>query len=103
MNLTASSACLALLIGTATALPATAAPAVRAAELYVSPAGDDGNAVDLGDNGAGGSGNSWDSGDTWDLQSTDPTTVTGPRNPDGSIPSSDFLVPANGEDVGARF
>ncbi|WP_253195186.1 DUF1565 domain-containing protein [Streptomyces sp. MP131-18] len=64
---------------------------------------DNGNAVDLGSNGAGGSGNSWDTGEEWEVESTDPTTITGPRNPDGSIPSSDFLVPSNGADVGARF
>lgn len=56
--------------------------------------------MDLGDSGAGGCGNSRDSGDTRDLESTDPTTITGPRNPDGSIPSSDFLVPANSECAG---
>lgn len=61
-----------------------------------------GNAADLGA-GSGGSGNSWDLGGEWDLESTDPATITGPRAPDGSIPSSDFLRPANGEDVGARF
>ncbi len=63
---------------------------------------DNGNPADLGD-GSAGSGNSWDSGDAWDVESTDPATITGPRNPDGSIPSSDFLVPTNGADVGARF
>lgn len=50
-----------------------------------------------------GSGNSWDLGGTWTVISTDPSTITGPRNADGSIPSSTFLVPANGQAVGARI
>jgi hypothetical protein len=49
------------------------------------------------------SGNSWNIGGTWTLQSTDPSTITGPRTADGSIPSSTFLVPANGTAVGARI
>ncbi|MFG6192549.1 right-handed parallel beta-helix repeat-containing protein [Nonomuraea sp. JJY05] len=62
-------------------------------------------AVDLGSSSSG-SGNSWDLGGTWDdssLASTDPSALTGPRRPDGSIPSSTFLRPKNGADVGARF
>ncbi|MET7401054.1 CBM35 domain-containing protein [Dactylosporangium sp. NPDC005572] len=56
----------------------------------------------LGSNSSG-SGNSWDVGGSWSLASTDPAAVTGPRNADGSIPSSTFLRPSNGADVGARF
>jgi hypothetical protein len=50
-----------------------------------------------------GSGNSWNIGGSWSFQSTNPATVTGPRNADGSIPSSNFLRPGNNADVGARF
>ena len=50
-----------------------------------------------------GQGNSWDIGGTWPLASTDPATITGPRAADGSIPSSDFLTPANGQAVGAKI
>ncbi|MEU4836445.1 right-handed parallel beta-helix repeat-containing protein, partial [Streptosporangium sp. NPDC023615] len=50
-----------------------------------------------------GSGNSWNLGGTWTFVSTDPGTITGPRAADGSIPSSAFLRPSNGADVGARF
>lgn len=52
---------------------------------------------------ANGSGNSWDIGGSWPLVSTDPSTITGPRHSDGAIPSSQFLRPSNGADVGARF
>ncbi|MEV6348549.1 right-handed parallel beta-helix repeat-containing protein [Actinoplanes sp. NPDC051851] len=52
---------------------------------------------------SGGSGNSWDIGGTWTLLSTDPSTITGARDADGAIPSSDFLVPANGAAVGAKI
>jgi hypothetical protein len=48
------------------------------------------------------SGNSWDLGGTWSFVSTDPAVVTGPRTPSGQVPSSTFLRPANGADVGAR-
>ncbi|WP_181792823.1 right-handed parallel beta-helix repeat-containing protein [Streptomyces sp. WELS2] len=48
-----------------------------------------------------GSGNSWDIGGTWAPASTDAGTVTGPRAADGSIPSSAFLRPGSGADVGA--
>nr|WP_255952416.1 right-handed parallel beta-helix repeat-containing protein [Streptomyces sp. ODS25] len=64
----------------------------------------DGTAVNPG--GGRSSGNSWDIGGTWDagsVRSTDPSTVTGPRATDGSIPDSDFLVPADGTDIGARL
>ncbi|MFI9010896.1 hypothetical protein ACIGNX_27025 [Actinosynnema sp. NPDC053489] len=50
-----------------------------------------------------GTGNSWDLGGDWSFVSTDPTTITGPRARDGSIPSSTFLRPTNNSDVGARF
>ncbi|MEU0273524.1 right-handed parallel beta-helix repeat-containing protein [Streptomyces sp. NPDC006307] len=52
---------------------------------------------------SGGSGNSWNLGGTWSFASTDPSSLTGPRRADGSLPSSTFLRPANGADVGARF
>jgi len=61
-------------------------------------------AVSLGS--STGSGNSWNLGGTWDdssLISTDPSIITGPRNPDGTIRHSDFLVPRNNVDVGARI
>jgi Right handed beta helix region len=58
-------------------------------------------AVALGSSTA--SGNSWNLGGTWTLQSTDPSTITGARAADGAIRSSNFLVPANGAAVGARF
>jgi hypothetical protein len=61
-----------------------------------------GTSVSLGSNSSG-SNNSWDLGGTWTLASTNPGTITGPRNADGSIPSSNFLRPSNGADVGARF
>ncbi|MEO3756527.1 right-handed parallel beta-helix repeat-containing protein [Streptomyces sp. B6B3] len=51
--------------------------------------------------------NSWDLGGDWNedaLLSTDPAAITGPRSPDGSIPSApEFLVPRDGTPVGARF
>jgi hypothetical protein len=59
-------------------------------------------AVSLGSSSSG-SNNSWDLGGTWTLVSTDPSAITGPRQADGSIPSSTFLRPSNGADVGARF
>jgi len=37
------------------------------------------------------------------LRSTGPSVLTGQRGPGGDIPSSDFLVPNNGVDVGARI
>ncbi|MEH1124900.1 right-handed parallel beta-helix repeat-containing protein [Micromonospora sp. CPCC 206061] len=61
-----------------------------------------GTAVSLGANSSG-SANSWDIGGSWSLANTNPSTITGPRNADGSIPSSTFLRPSNGADVGARF
>jgi hypothetical protein len=61
-----------------------------------------GTNVALGSN-SGGSNNSWNLGGTWTFVSTDPSTITGPRQPSGTIPSSTFLRPANGADVGARF
>ncbi|WBB47206.1 carbohydrate-binding protein [Verrucosispora sp. WMMA2044] len=59
-----------------------------------------GTNVSLGSNSRG-SGNSWDIGGSWSLASTNQGTITGPRNADGSIPSSNFLRPANGANVGA--
>jgi hypothetical protein len=61
-----------------------------------------GTNVSLGSTSTG-SGNSWNIGGSWSLVSTNPSTITGPRNADGSIPSSTFLRPSNGADVGARF
>ncbi|WP_328840765.1 right-handed parallel beta-helix repeat-containing protein [Streptomyces europaeiscabiei] len=61
-----------------------------------------GTNVSLGSN-SGGSGNSWNLGGTWSFASTDAATITGARAVDGSIPTSAFLRPANGADVGARF
>ena len=61
-----------------------------------------GTDVSLGSTSTG-SGNSWNIGGSWSLQSTNPAVVTGPRNTDGAIPSSNFLRPANNADVGARF
>ncbi|SCG40404.1 right-handed parallel beta-helix repeat-containing protein [Micromonospora coxensis] len=61
-----------------------------------------GTNVSLGSQ-SGGSGNSWNIGGSWSLQSTNPGTITGARTADGSIPSSTFLRPSNGADVGARF
>lgn len=49
------------------------------------------------------SNNSWNIGGTWSFVSTSPGSITGARNSDGSIPSSTFLRPSNGQDVGARF
>ena len=40
---------------------------------------------------------------TLTLLSTDQSTITGPRAADGSIPSSNYLVPANGAAVGAKI
>jgi hypothetical protein len=48
-------------------------------------------------------GNSWDLGGTWSLVGTDPSVITGPRTASGAIPSTTFLRPANGADVGARI
>ena len=65
-----------------------------------------GNGTDASLGSSSGVGNSWDIGGTWDdsvLRSTDPSVITGQRGPGGDIPSSDFLVPNNGVDVGARI
>ncbi|MFY1674506.1 right-handed parallel beta-helix repeat-containing protein [Plantactinospora sp. WMMB334] len=61
-----------------------------------------GTDVNLGSDSSG-SGNSWNIGGSWALVNTNPSTITGPRDDDGSVPSSDFLRPSNGADVGARF
>ncbi|MEV4173108.1 right-handed parallel beta-helix repeat-containing protein [Nonomuraea sp. NPDC049709] len=58
--------------------------------------------VSLGSSSSG-SGNSWDLGGSWTFTSTDASVIKGPRAADGSIPSSAFLLPANGADVGARI
>jgi parallel beta-helix repeat protein len=54
-----------------------------------------------------GSGNSWDIDEDWtdgSLADTDPSTITGPRDSDGSVPAApDFLRPIGHEALGARF
>jgi hypothetical protein len=47
--------------------------------------------------------NSWNLGGTWTFVSTDAATITGPRTASGTIPTSTFLRPGNGVDVGARL
>jgi hypothetical protein len=61
-----------------------------------------GTNASLGSNSSG-SGNSWDLGGSWSFTSTDQSTITGARTAAGGIPSSTFLRPSNGADVGARF
>jgi hypothetical protein len=64
------------------------------------------NAVNVSLGASTGTGNSWDLGGTWDessLVSTDPAVITGPRAPNGDIPSSPFLHPADHADLGARL
>ena len=58
-------------------------------------------AVALGSSTA--SGNSWNIGGTWTLLSTDASTITGARAADGSIQTSNYLVPSNGAAVGAKI
>jgi hypothetical protein len=58
-------------------------------------------AVALGSSTA--SGNSWNIGGTWTPASTDAATITGARAADGTIRSSNFLVPSNGAAVGAKI
>jgi hypothetical protein len=50
-----------------------------------------------------GSGNSWNLSSVPALAGTDSSTITGPRTASGAIPSSTFLRPADGSDLGARF
>jgi hypothetical protein len=64
-----------------------------------------GAGVSLG-SGVTASGNSWNIKPSWtaaDVASTDPSTLTGARNPDGSIRSSTFLRPLNYPNLGARI
>lgn len=61
-----------------------------------------GTDVSLGSNSAG-SGNSWNLGGGWAFVSTKASAISGPRTAVGAIPSSTFLRPSNGADVGARF
>ncbi|MEV7892512.1 right-handed parallel beta-helix repeat-containing protein [Streptomyces sp. NPDC002817] len=61
-----------------------------------------GTDVSLGSTSTG-TANSWNLGGSWALTSTNASTITGARAADGSIPSSTFLRPSNGADVGARF
>jgi hypothetical protein len=52
------------------------------------------------------SANSWNIKSSWsasDLLSTDPSTLTGPRNTDGSIRTSNFLVPRDYPSLGAKI
>ncbi|MEV6302283.1 right-handed parallel beta-helix repeat-containing protein [Actinoplanes sp. NPDC051861] len=58
-------------------------------------------AVALGSSTA--TGNSWNIGGSWPLLSTSTSTIAGPRTADGSIPSSNYLVPSNGSAVGAKI
>ncbi|WP_422769842.1 right-handed parallel beta-helix repeat-containing protein [Plantactinospora sp. WMMC1484] len=63
-----------------------------------------GAGVSLGSSTA--SGNSWNIKSSWsaaDLVSTDPTTLTGPRDASGSIRRSDFLRPRSYPQLGARL
>ena len=65
-----------------------------------------GNGTDARPGSSTGSGNSWDLPGPWgddDLADTDPSVLTGPRAPDGSLPSSDYLVPVDHPSMGARF
>ncbi|MDN3295171.1 right-handed parallel beta-helix repeat-containing protein [Streptomyces ficellus] len=66
----------------------------------------DGRAVALGSSTVS-SGNSWNLGGTWgesSVLSTDTSTITSPRRPDGSLPSApSFLVPRAGTSIGARL
>lgn len=71
------------------------------AKLTANLAVGNATAVALGSSTA--SGNSWNIGGTWTLSSTDTATITGARASDGSIPTSNFLVPANGSAVGAKI
>lgn len=53
-----------------------------------------------------GSGNSWDIKSKWvdaDLQNTSASVITGPRAADGSIASTNFLVPKDYPSLGADF
>ncbi len=49
------------------------------------------------------SGNSWNLAGPWPLQSTDQSTITGPRTAAGTIPSSNFLLPTSGTPIGAQI
>lgn len=63
----------------------------------------DARAVNLGNSTA--VGNSWNLGGDWgpgSVLSTDTALVTGDRTADGSLPSTDFLVPRDGQPIGAR-
>ncbi|MFB7760880.1 right-handed parallel beta-helix repeat-containing protein [Streptomyces xiamenensis] len=64
----------------------------------------DARAVNLGNSTA--IGNSWNIGGDWgtgSVLSTDTALVTGDRAPDGSPPSTSFLIPRGGEAIGARL
>ncbi|WP_084557917.1 right-handed parallel beta-helix repeat-containing protein [Hamadaea tsunoensis] len=62
-----------------------------------------GNAAPVALGSSTASGNSWNIGGTWTLQSTDASTITGARTASGAIPTSVYLVPANGAAVGAHI
>jgi hypothetical protein len=64
-----------------------------------------GAGVSLG-TGVTATGNSWNIKPSWtaaDVASTDPSTLTGPRNTDGSIRASSFLRPTSYSNLGARI
>ncbi|KAG8896419.1 hypothetical protein FRC01_011832, partial [Tulasnella sp. 417] len=52
-------------------------------------------------NGGSQTGNSWQSG-SYSFKSTDATTLKGPRNADGTVKASDFLLPSTGT-IGAAY
>lgn len=62
-----------------------------------------GNATTVALGSSTASGNSWNLGGTWTLLSTSSSTIAGARAADGSIATSNFLVPSNGAAVGAKI
>ncbi len=62
-----------------------------------------GNATAVALGSSTGSGNSWNTSPVPVPASTDASTLTGPRNADGSIRTSSFLRPSNGAAYGARL
>ncbi|WAU83180.1 right-handed parallel beta-helix repeat-containing protein [Streptomyces sp. Qhu-G9] len=72
-----------------------------ASTLTKNLAVDNGTNASLGSTSTG-SGNSWNLGGSWSFANTDARAITGPRTTAGAIPSSTFLRPDNGADVGAR-
>jgi len=75
------------------------------ATLTANLALNNGTGVTLGP-GVTATGNSWNIKPSWssaDVQSTSKSTITGPRNGDGSIRSSTFLRPVAYPDLGAQI